>query len=88
MYCLQKATVLLADVADSALRYGTCLSRNELGLQPERPFTGVSGRSGPEISKKPQKESFGAAKIIGGALVFQGFEAQLLRNSCAIVEHN
>ena len=27
-------------------------------LRPERPFTGVSGPSGPEIPKKSQKESF------------------------------
>ena len=32
-------------------------------LRPERPFTGVSGPSGPEIAKKCQKESFrGSAK--------------------------
>ena len=34
-----------------------------LGLPSERPFTGVSGPSGPEIAKKSQKESFqGSAK--------------------------
>ena len=30
-----------------------------LGLRPERPFTGVSGPSGPEIPKKSQKEFLG-----------------------------
>ena len=34
-----------------------------LRLRPERPFTGVSGPSGPRIAKKSQKESFwGSAK--------------------------
>ena len=31
----------------------------QLRLRPERPFTGVSGPSGPKIAKKSQKESFG-----------------------------
>ena len=30
-------------------------------LRPERPFTGVSGPSGPEIPKESQKESFGGS---------------------------
>ena len=52
-----------------AFRKGTlkdclvCLQRKTsmkaLSLGPERPFTGVSGPSGPKIAKKSQKASFG-----------------------------
>ena len=44
----------MCTIADNCAR----VAESGLKLRPERPFTGVSGPSRPEIAKKSQKESF------------------------------
>ena len=59
----RKERLPVLERADSASGSGGRRRHKMVTLRPERPFTGVSGRSAAKITKKSQKESFlGSAK--------------------------